>query len=231
MDIKRKKPISRIGTCLYCGKEFETFVKRKQYCNRICRQAMYRQIRMQSNGTSDFMEKECQHCHKIFVVSRAFKVYCSAECKIRSGDEIREKRTASTRHTKLCENCKTPFVTHKSRQIFCSSQCRLEDKNKKHKPVGRTEICPTCGKSFIVEKNSQRYCTPDCRQSAQAKKTRQSLGDSRRCAFCGKEFAIISSNQKYCSSACQKQNQREMYRQKQREKEQRDLQRAIYLTS
>ncbi|MCL2038930.1 MAG: hypothetical protein FWG85_00705 [Bacteroidetes bacterium] len=181
--LKRKtaiKPIIKVCEC--CGKEFETTIRNKKYCNPKC---------CKHNKKPNAI-RICKICGKEFETNRK-KKYCSKECaytqiKILSADYMKRKATLKP-IILVCKICGKEFETIRKKK-YCSEQCYG-----KNKPI-IVKKCNVCGKEFETIRK-KKYCSKKCSTIVYKK-----IYPNRFCKHCGKEFKVSIVNKKYCSHEC-----------------------------
>lgn len=200
--------------CISCGKEYDTYDKKKRYCSKGC----YGVLKICENCGKEFrttfinqpycsrkcgaahkitkVEKTCMICGKKYVVQARFDKKtktCSRECAAVWQSQRTTGQRRSEYVTLHCKYCGKPFEMRKKAAVnkinYCSKECL-------HKDVQyMVKTCIKCGKEFKTYAPNQIHCSMACRRNRVHK----------ICPICGKEFEVANVNQerrKHCSYEC-----------------------------
>lgn len=153
-----------IKTCLGCGREYETHVKRQKYCSQKC-------YRKYGNPRPPPLwvpirdeEAICEWCEEPFLrdsrhVPRAR--FCGIKCQKEGGrphlKKFKNKQEYDQAREKTCLNCGKEFTARMLTQKYCSVGCGAEYREQFR--ISRKEIykirdelgaCEVCGFSEVV---------------------------------------------------------------------------------
>lgn len=103
-------------TCVYCGKEFETNIKRVKYCSIGCRQERNKS----KNKLKEKMIKKCDICGKEFITNLKKQKYCSKECRKKA---MHIKVLESYKKNKKNKQKKSKVKKLNSMQKFFNDHC------------------------------------------------------------------------------------------------------------
>ena len=184
-----RKPEKVQCTCDYCGKEFFTYGKKKDFCSADCT-SKYR-----------IAHTVCAYCKKPMtetdnVYDDMGKTwYCSDECREKAAWVL--ARTMGT--VKKCPNCGKEHIKDGT---YCSKECYLEyiRKQKEHTQyllANGLKECPVCKKEYS---GNGKFCSAECEQKQKASEPHA----MRVCEVCGKKFSCPVSDMIHplCSDNC-----------------------------
>lgn len=77
----------------------------------------------------------CAHCGQPFVMGfkQSNKLYCSSECRIKHGNDIKNAQRRKPGVPAVCPVCGADFVTNYQHRIYCSSECYAESQRKRNR--------------------------------------------------------------------------------------------------
>lgn len=184
----KKGPV--ICTCAYCGKEFPTYSKDKDFCSNQCA-SKYR-----------IEHTFCAHCKKPMTETDDIRDmqgkpwFCSEECREASKWDY----ARSVGVVKICPNCGKEHIKNGT---YCSMKCyrefiQKEKEKTKHLRAAGLKECPVCGKTF---RGDSKYCSKACER----KHLKQEPYALRKCEVCGMVFRCHASQMIHplCSDECE----------------------------
>lgn len=183
------------GKCQYCGREFHSYGRERQFCCTECAQ--------QHNAENAVCPICNRKIYPLGIIAKKGTKCCTDACS----DEKRLRDARSKGKTANCILCAKEFIQKNDWDEFCCKNCEKEYTYKIARQEGRIAICKVCGKEFITDRGDKVTCSHVCYETR--RKATAPPQVECKCEVCGKLFlrhhnAIQYTCSKECSATRQK---------------------------